>query len=175
MRNIVVSLALAVLFSLPALAQEGYKAEIFGGYQYTRVSPGDGFGATNLNGWNASVTGNFRSWLGVTADFSGGYQTIDGFNTHMTNYLFGPTISYKFDRIKPFAHVLFGESQATASLEDLGAGNVSAFAMAFGGGVDAGVTRHLAVRLFQADYFRTAFNSEGQNNIRLSTGLVFRF
>ena len=60
--------------------------------------------------------------------------------------------------------------------------------MAFGGGVDIGLTRHLAIRAVQVDYIRTQFNSidalttglssslgNRQNNFRYSTGIVFRF
>ncbi len=60
--------------------------------------------------------------------------------------------------------------------------------MAFGGGVDIGVTRHLAFRAVQVDYLRTRLNtldalSSGlstssdnrQNTFRYSTGLVLRF
>lgn len=175
-RVVVVSLALAILLALPALAQDNYKAEIFGGYQYTRVSPGSGLSGVNLNGWNASVTGNFNNWLGVTADFSGGYKSVSGASAHVHNFLFGPTVSYnKLDHFKPFAHVLFGVSHASGALENVGNASDNAFAMALGGGLDAGITRHVALRLVQADYFMTRFASDGQNNARISTGVVFRF
>ena len=105
MRRVVVSLALAVLFALPALAQNSYKAEIFGGYQYTRVNPGSGLDGVNLNGWNASATGNLNNWLGVTADFSAGYKSVSGANAHFYNFLFGPTVSYNkldhFQAVRP--------------------------------------------------------------------------
>jgi hypothetical protein len=48
--------------------------------------------------------------------------------------------------------------------------------MAVGGGVDAKVAPHVAVRLLQADW--VYFHFQGQsfnNNVRVSTGLVFRF
>jgi hypothetical protein len=51
------------------------------------------------------------------------------------------------------------------------------FALQVGGGVDIGLSRHFAVRVFQADWLRTQFpnaNTNVQNNLRLSAGVVFR-
>lgn len=176
MRRVVVSLALAVLFSLPLLAQDNNKVEIFGGYQYTRAAPSFGLNGVNLNGWDASATGNIKSWVGMTADVSSGYRNVNGVNSHLNNFLFGPTFTYtKADHFKPFAHVLFGVSQTGGTLEHISSPSDSAFAWAMGGGVDASVTRHFALRLFQADYFMTRFASSGQDNTRVSTGVVYRF
>ena len=60
--------------------------------------------------------------------------------------------------------------------------------MAFGGGVDIGVSRHLAIRAAQVDVIHTRFSSldafstnlsssagGGQNTLRYSGGIVFRF
>ncbi|HEX4541976.1 MAG TPA: hypothetical protein VH114_02320, partial [Candidatus Acidoferrum sp.] len=50
------------MFSVAAFAQEtgaAPKAEIFGGYQYTRFD-----GGVNANGWNTSVAGNLNNWFG---------------------------------------------------------------------------------------------------------------
>jgi hypothetical protein len=66
--------------------------------------------------------------------------------------------------------------------------SANAFAMAFGGGIDIGLTRYLAIRAVQVDYLRTQFNATDafttglssslgnrQNSFRYSTGVVFRF
>lgn len=174
MRKLFILLALAAMCALPLMGQD--KVEVFGGYQYTRVSPGGGFDGINSNGWNASVTGNVNHWLGVTADMSAGYNSLAGTNANMYNFLFGPTVSYrKSEHFTPFAHALFGVSHADAGLELIGTDTANSFAMALGGGVDAGVTRHLAIRLVQADWLRTDFASTSQNNARISSGIVFRF
>jgi hypothetical protein len=55
------------------------------------------------------------------------------------------------------------------------------FAMTVGGGLDIGVSRHVAIRLIQAEYLMTSFEnlstgkSARQNDMRLSSGIVFRF
>jgi hypothetical protein len=175
MRNILAALILVGLFCLPLLAQDNYKAEIFGGYQLTRINPGNGVDGQNYNGWNGSVTANVNGWLGFTGDVSGGYKGIAGVDTNVYNFLFGPTVSYRqSEKLKPFAHVLFGVSRAGAGFGGLSASD-SAFAMAFGGGADLGINRNFAVRVAQFDYLMTRFGSDSQNNIRLSTGVVVRF
>jgi hypothetical protein len=60
--------------------------------------------------------------------------------------------------------------------------------MAFGGGIDIGLTRHLAIRAVRVDYLRTQFNATDaatnglssslgnrQKSFRYSSGIVFRF
>jgi opacity protein-like surface antigen len=60
------------------------------------------------------------------------------------------------------------------------------FAMLFGGGVDVKATKIVAVRLIQADWLYYHFGSNTiagvtvpsfsqSNNVRISTGIVFRF
>jgi hypothetical protein len=49
--------------------------------------------------------------------------------------------------------------------------------MTAGGGVDFNVSRHIAIRPFQGEYFLTKFsdgNNNRQNNFRYSAGIVFR-
>ena len=169
MRKTLITLALVLGMGLPVLAQENSKAEIFGGYQYSRIS------GANFNGWTGAFTANVNNWLGVKADISGAYKSESGASLHEYNFLFGPQVSYNHsDKVKPFAHALFGVSHAGAGFFGLSA-TENAFGMALGGGVDVGFNKNIAVRLVQADYFLTRFGGASQNNARISTGLVFRF
>jgi opacity protein-like surface antigen len=166
-------------------AENTPKAEAFGGYSYFRASDPT---TINLNGWNASITGNLTSWFGVVGDFSGHYgsPSIFGFGVPLTDanqysYLFGPRLSYRgSDRFTPFGHFLVGVSRASAgtsrgfrgfdaSLSD------TALAAALGGGVDIKMTDSIAIRAVQADYLMTRFLDDRQDNLRLSFGVVFRF
>lgn len=64
-------------------------------------------------------------------------------------------------------------------------GSGSSMAVAAGGGANIWATRHIGVRLVQFDYLHSSFifaaaqggaaSNNGQNNIRISTGVVFRF
>ncbi len=186
--------------AMSAGSENATRATLFGGYSYLRN------GNNGFNGWEGQGTFNFNRYLGVTADVSGSTLTPFSFSLlgasagtyqHLNNYLFGPTVTGQLGRSAIFAHALFGEAHSS-----LGAGltvpiiggistgltSANAFAMAFGGGVDIGLTRHLAIRAVQVDYIRTQFNSidalttglssslgNRQNNFRYSAGIVFRF
>jgi hypothetical protein len=178
MRKLFVLVALVVLVSGAAMAQEHPKAEIFGGYSFVRVNPGQGVSGENFpGGWHASIAGNVNNWFGIAGDFSGHYKEIAGVSTNVHTFLFGPRISYRNnEKVTPFAHVLFGAARGS------GAGtSENAFAMAFGGGVDAKINDRFAFRVAQFDYVLTRFDgptsgtTANQNNFRFSTGIVFRF
>ncbi len=187
MRRLLLLSAVLVYLPLPVLAQEYPRAEAFGGYSYFRANP-EGF---NLNGWNASVSGNISPWFGIVGDFSGHYgsPSVFGFTVPIVNlssytFMAGPKLMvHNGGAVTPFAHFLIGGSRASTSAFGVSLSD-QALAAAVGGGVDIRVSDWLAVRAFQADYVMTRFNSledrifgsnERQNNVRLSAGLVFRF
>ena len=199
MKKAILAAGAVILLSLSALGQETPKAEVFGGYSYFR-----GDGGANLHGWNGSITGNLNRWFGVTADFSGHYNSnssslavnlpqvpilatsVDA-STKVHNFLFGGTFSHRGgERLVPFGHALAGFSRTdvsgTAVVTGLGSivttrfsGDDTAFAAAFGGGLDVKLTRSFAFRVVQADYLLTKFGRGTQSNARISTGIVFRF
>ncbi len=52
--------------------------------------------------------------------------------------------------------------------------------MSFGGGLDVHPSKHIGVRLGQVEYLMSRFretsnNRLTQNNVRVSTGILFRF
>ena len=195
------------LFCLPLLgrAQERPDAashgSIFGGYSLLNNN------SQTFNGWDAQGTFNLTRNFGITADFSGTSRqaagvSFAGFSAgaqqHIYNFLFGPTATAYFGRSSVFGHALFGAARSS-----LGAGvtipiiggisaplnTANGFAMAFGGGVDIGFTRHFAIRAAQIDFLRTNFNSvdalasgltsglgsNNQNSFRYSGGIVWRW
>jgi hypothetical protein len=163
------------MFSLAASAQEmgvtAPKAEIFGGYQYTRFD-----GGTNANGWDTAATANFNNWFGVAGDFSGAYKSQNGVSFSNYTYTFGPQVSLRRnEKFTPFAHFLLGGFRDSASLAGSSASD-SGFAMMAGGGVDVKATRRIAVRAIQFDWLSLRSNgSTDNNNMRISTGLLFRY
>ncbi|HJY88480.1 MAG TPA: outer membrane beta-barrel protein [Candidatus Acidoferrales bacterium] len=179
MRKLGGLLGMVLLLSLSAAAQETPKSEVFLGYSLLHFNPsGAGFSSFNLNGGTGSFTFNPSSTLGGVAEFSGYH--LGSADTNVFTYLFGPRISYRhWDRLTPFGQALFGGAHTTQS-SFLGSGTSNSFAMALGGGLDARLTDHIGVRLGQLDYFLTRFpqatpNRLTQNNLRFSTGIVFRF
>ena len=103
-------------------------------------------------------------------------------STSRHTVLVGPRFSYrKSKRLVPFAHALFGitreHEDTTSLLPDFTLrtrSNNTGFAMALGGGLDVGLSRRLALRLFQVDYSLTQVVFT-RHNARGSVGLVFRF
>jgi len=186
MRKVFGLFALLALFALPAAAQDTPKLEVFGGYQYLHWDLSGG--ALNMNGFDASGTYNFNRWVGFSADVSGAYNNsgVQG-TTHIYNYMFGPTLyPLGHHRITLFVHGLAGDGHIHVDVPASGGFPAftltdSGFVYAAGGGFDATITRHIAVRLFQGDYEQTQFlqdqNLGGfptQKNIRIAAGIVFR-
>jgi hypothetical protein len=186
MRRSLLLSAMLVLLPMPLLAQEYPRAEAFGGYSYFRANP-EGF---NLNGWNASISGNVSPWFGIVGDFSGHYgsPSVFGFTVPFVNlssytFMAGPRIMARSGAVTPFAQFLIGGSRASTSSFGVTLSD-DALAAAVGGGVDIRVNNWMAVRAVQADYIMTRFNSledrifganGRQNNLRISAGIVFRF
>jgi len=180
-----------LLLSLPLLAQEKGtpRAEIFGGYQYLHIGSDTSLGSTGggqgFNGWDVSAQGNFSKFFGVEGDFSGTYAKIDGVSTHVYTYAGGPVVFAEMDRVKPFAHVLFGGTSLGASESGVSV-SLGGYTVMAGGGVDAKINRALAVRVAQVDWLYYHLNSKtisgvtfpefsGKSNVRISTGVVVRF
>jgi opacity protein-like surface antigen len=181
MRKLIWFTVIVLALSAFALAEDtsAPKVEVFGGYSLLHTGNGALISgdSTNFNGWNAAVTGYFTRYLGLTADISGGYNSnisSTGEDGHVYNFLFGPTVRLNNGgKLTPFAHALFGVSQVNGGIT----GNVkeSDFAMAVGGGADYKLTSKFSVRLAQLDWLRTNYYNTSQNNMRLSTGVVFHF
>jgi hypothetical protein len=175
MKTLLSFIVVVGLLSAPLMAQDFPKAEVYGGYQYMRLTNIDNSGVNiNGNGWTASLTGNFNHVFGVVGDFGGAYKTISGVDTKVYTYTGGPVANLNSGgTINPFVHALFGGTRFTAS--NGGSTSSNGFTMMYGGGVDVKMSKILALR-GQADwvYFHVSGVSLS-NNVRLSTGIVLRF
>jgi len=187
MRKFYTVVILLGLLSFPLMAQDNPKVEVFGGYQYLNIgSTNNGPSSSQgFNGWDASAAFNFAKYLGVEGDFSGSYATIDGVSFKIYTYSGGPVVSAQAGRIKPFAHVLIGGIHLSGS-ESSNSVSWNGYTVMAGGGLDAKVNRALAVRLVQADWVYYNLGSttvagisvpgfSGSKNVRIATGIVFRF
>jgi len=166
-RKLSLLLGLILLVSLTAHAQDDDKIQLFGGYSFMH---NDNRPDGNLNGWELSGQYKFSSWLGVVADFDGHYGSPQGPSTSKYNYLFGPQVSFPA-RVSPFFHVLVGGSHQHSD----GVGSDSSFAAAIGGGIDTKISGPFYWRIIQGDWIHTSLFGGGQNNGRLSTGIVIKF
>lgn len=181
------------------------KVEWFLGYSYLRGMPDlePANRLYWLNGGSMSIAFNFNRYLGLVADVGGFADsaieipgTGGGSSTVMSSYgavfpyLFGPRLSFRgHERVTPFLQVLFGGIYATKVMLNSGCGGAGCtplpaenkFAWTGGGGLDIKVNHHVAIRIVQVEYLMTNFEnhnsgiSELQNDMRFSSGIVFRF
>ncbi len=186
-------LSLISFLGATARAQEYSKFDLFTGFSYSRANPsGTTLPSFNMYGGEASLAYNANRWLSGVFDFAG-YRTSEltalhvqpnGFHGNMYTYLFGPRISFRNStRVTPFAQTLFGVAHVLNGTYLNG--KQTDFAMTVGGGFDLRLSRRISLRPIQADYLLTHFNefetfqfntgNSWQNNVRLSTGVVFHF
>ena len=161
MRKLISVAVLVCVTSMLGMAAETPKPEVYGGYQFTSLD-----GGWHASGWNGAANMYVTRYFGVTGDFSGVYKTGQSMHT----YTFGPVVSTHKGEFSPFAHALFGG----AHLASGGIGD-SGFAMLFGGGVDFGKHK-LVFRAVQLDWMTLRFNGvTDKNNVRVNTGILYRF
>jgi opacity protein-like surface antigen len=183
--------AVLLLFTGIASAQETPKVEVFGGYSYVRLM--DEGATANFNGGSGSFSYNPTPWLGLVGDFGGYHWSNSGSDANIVTYMFGPKIAFRKGPLTPFIQELFGGGHISGTAgtdcgdarvrpqQIIGCGVSSSengFAMALGGGLDWNATRHIGIRLVQAEYLLTKFNdgsNNRQNNLRISGGVVFRW
>jgi hypothetical protein len=155
----------------PAVAQEMPKVQVFGGYSYTRFdTPSFGFSnQTGLNGYNFSPAYNLIRGFGVAAELSGQYKS----GANLRDIAVGPQFLYPRGKMMFFAHLLIGEARSLVQVG--GPQEDTARAIAVGGGMDYALSPRFALRAFQVDYLHTRLFNTTQNNLRFSTGLVYRW
>jgi hypothetical protein len=196
-------LLVGLLFPAPELRAQttAPTLQAYGGYSLLRPrlpeSVGNGdrslkelgeFSLNNVLGWNAGATWKVSPSIGITADISGYYRSldteIDGVplqgRARIHAFLFGPQYSGKGDRVQPFARILAGVgrlyAEGTVDTDHVEESS-TAFAASLGGGLDFVVNSRLSVRAVQFDYFPVR-NSRGGgltfHNVRWGTGLLVR-
>jgi opacity protein-like surface antigen len=142
---------------------------------------------TSGNGFLVEFNQNVHRNVGIVTSLSGTYDTVNYFDS-ITGHTFraklqrydllaGPRFNARLNYVTPFAHALFGVSHVRASFDEVF--NTShktdtAFAMAFGGGVDLAAGEHIDVRAAQVDYIPTFFNGGRQDNFRFSAGVKIK-
>lgn len=201
MRNTALA-ALALLLVVPAAAAQVPAINLFVGYSYAHADlttsaigshQGPSVATGNLNGWNASVEGKVFPFLGFVADVSGHYGTPTASSvctlfpscgtatgpvqSRLYNFLGGPQVSFSIGRIRPFAHALFGASHVSETSSSTGLFvdlSDTSFANALGGGFDYRLVGPLGWRV-QADYLKTRFFGNTQDDVRISTGITLHF
>jgi outer membrane protein OmpA-like peptidoglycan-associated protein len=169
--------------------------DIFAGYSYlsphatvTTTWPGlppvtASYDAVTVGGIG-SVSYFFNRHVGLQAEVSvheWGSETAGSLGTHSNNDGFtnvggGLIVRYPKAAITPFAHVIAGEAMVDGPSHNLFTWGPS---VTVGGGLDYKLSRHISIRLIQADYqymhinFGSYAGTVGINTARLSAGFVF--
>ena len=124
-------------------------------------------------GVNASVTYFTNEWFGIEASVSTGFapEIFDKEHVKLLVYGAGPKIAWREKRWEPWMHLIAGGSHEQPQT----AGNSkNSYAIEAGGGADYRVNPRFSGRL-EADWVRTGFFSQSQNNFQLMGGVVFHF
>jgi hypothetical protein len=184
--------------------QEGQRFDVEGGAAYSHFNPGYAHqvAATNLIGWDGSITGWFSNLLGLEATERGVYGTykIPAYtyngngptavlpaNSSLSEnlFLFGPSFRlYQSEKYTGGMHLLFGGTYGSFDSGFAGTGvqpfqvgvynNQLASAYAIGGWGDYKLRPKFAIR-FTADYQPTRYSAVGQNEFFGSIGIVYKF
>lgn len=142
------------------------------------------------SGGSAELSAQLRHGFGMAANVAG-TQTSNaagsGVGLSLVTATFGPRYTY----YKPlgsahkrtlaiFGQGLLGQAWGFNSYFPTASGAITSdnsLALQVGGGVDLGLTRHIGIRVFQADWVRTQLpngTTDVQNTLRLGAGIVFR-
>ena len=191
----------AVLSSVGTLAvaqdQPAPKWELYGGYSafypgctVYGLLPGGVTPVSSCLTWDprgvgASVTYDFNRWFGLTVDSSGQWGSgksgvaarID--QVEFFNISAGPKITFRTHYFSPFLEALGGEHRLASEVF----GNDLAPGFMVGGGLDANLGRHFAVRLFRADFVysdhqygpSSVVPATDVRGLRLQAGVVLMF
>jgi hypothetical protein len=168
-----------------AAAATGPSFEASLGFVYFSLAmPSQRIGLTGLDG-NGLV--KFRPHWGVTVDSTyarTGNVFGTGHSASVMDFLAGPVFyPAVFRKSEIFIQALGGASRVNSAVPVSGtsylAGWVTRPSYAIGGGVEHSLFGSIAVRV-QGDYQRTTYGYaantiQGQNNLRLTTSIVYRF
>jgi hypothetical protein len=164
----------------PSARRRAPLLEFYGGYAFALV-PGSGGGtSTNLNGAMGSFGWNMTPWLQVLGDSSYNVVTVSGTKYVLYGNHFGPRYFHRSRNrwgLTPFVEALVGGSREDTTVSGTGGYKTSINCLSYktGGGLDVHPSRHIDIRLFDFDYYRTAFGTNlHQNNYWASAGIVIR-
>jgi hypothetical protein len=214
MKKCISVIAAGVLLVGVVFAEDYPKAETFLGYTYIRFAPATDLPPLSAHGGGGQFSYNFNRWLSGVVDLgavhNGSYAAFQA-DTTAFNFMAGPRATFRRGRWAPFVQGVFGGVYFASSLGLNGFLDASSpifvpgltvpglpvtarlnnsqtrFAMAIGGGLDVKISRHVAFRPFEVDYYYTRLDDQTrfgnllvpgdnhQNNLRAMAGFTFMF
>jgi hypothetical protein len=187
MKKTFTAIAVIPICAIVAAAQDVPKMETFLGYTYLRANSAANASPYSANGGSGQFAYNFNKWVGGVADLGAVHNgNLSGAQIDNTtaNFLFGPRLSFRHARLRPYVEILWGGVyQATSTRVNVVPINPAqpiflpgrpatlpvtgqpitgrlnaqqtAFAMSVGGGLDIRINRHVSFRPFGLDYYMT--------------------
>jgi hypothetical protein len=124
-------------------------------------------------GINTSVVYFTNDWFGIEGNVTAVFAPTILVNEHVkiATYGAGPKIAWRQNRWEPWLHGIFGGAHEQPQI---GGQSRNSYAIKAGGGADYRWNPRVSLRL-EADYVRTGFFSQSQNNFQLAGGIVFHF
>jgi len=174
--------------AVPVGAGSGYGLEEGGiprgeaGFNYNYIhanAPPGQCGCFSLNGGSASFVYNITPRWAAAADLQVAHAgNVDGGQViTIINYLFGARYSFRnHTRFVPYAQALLGGAKEDVNFQFTI--NRNSFGLLGGGGVTTRLKNHLGLNIIEADYVYTQIPNainDRQNDIRVASGLIYRF
>jgi hypothetical protein len=194
-----------LLCAFTVAAQDVNRTEGFLGFTLVRFGSSTNAPSFTSSGGSGQFAYNLNRWLGGVADLGAvhnGYFDNFRVDNTTTSFLFGPRLSFRYQRMRPYFQVLFGGVYDAASYGIEGSllsplppypgfasesvtarimRSQTAFAMTVGGGLDIQINKYLRFRPIGLDFFLTRLENlrtlgdNSQHNLRYTTGLNFTF
>jgi len=178
-------LLVGALFCTSLAAQAQSKIDASVSYEMQRSNgPAGNCGCFSLQGGRADGSYRMFNGLAIAGEISGIHASNingSGLDLSLLTYMAGPRYSINMKhKVRPFAQFLAGAAHGFDSIfphPTAASSSANSFAFTSGGGLDIGLSRHIAARVVQIDYLGTYLPNNAtnhQNNLRIGAGIVFR-
>jgi len=124
-------------------------------------------------GINTSLVYFTNDWFGIEGNITAAFAPTIFTNEHVkiATYGAGPKIAWRQKRWEPWLHGIFGGAHEQPQIAGQ---SRNTYALKAGGGGDYRWNPRISFR-FEADYVRTGFFHQSQNDIQLAGGFVLHF
>jgi outer membrane immunogenic protein len=171
----------AQAISMGGINDEIPRFEVGANYNYFHANAPPGqCGCFSLNGGSGTLLMNITPVWSAVADIAVAHaNNVDNTSQNITivNYLFGVRYNRRnSSRFVPYGEALFGGAKEDVNFQFTI--NRNSFGLAVGGGASVRLKRRLGLTLAQIDYVYTQIpnaKNDRQNNVRISTGIIYNF
>ena len=174
MSRVLIGLCLVLVFAgaSRAQSQDFPKWDFTAAYTLNRFETPPPQTRHNFNGFTGAIGWNFRRYAAVEGDITTTTKSFGGVSHTLTTYIGGLRFTKRNRVAQPFAHVMVGGGHLTGF-----GSSTNGWAGKFGGGLDVVAGKHVAVRVFQVDYYRyhghVAVGTQRLNNAAFTFGVRF--